>query len=45
MDLGSANGTRLNGAAEPLPAETEVPVKAGDRVHLGVWTTLTLEEA
>lgn len=45
VDLNSANGTRLNGAAEPLPAESEVPVKAGDRIHLGVWTTLTLEEA
>jgi hypothetical protein len=45
VDLNSANGTRLNGAADPLPAETEVPVKAGDRIHLGVWTTLTLEEA
>lgn len=45
VDLNSANGTRLNGAADLLPAETEVPVKAGDRIHLGVWTTLTLEEA
>ena len=45
VDLNSANGTRLNGAEEPLPAETEVPVKAGDRIHLGVWTTLALEEA
>jgi hypothetical protein len=45
VDLDSANGTRVNGAEEPLPAETEVPVKAGDRIHVGVWTTLTLEEA
>jgi len=45
VDLNSANGTRLNGSADPLPAETEVPVKAGDRIHLGVWTTLVLEEA
>lgn len=45
VDLNSANGTRLNGAADPLAAETEVPVKAGDRIHLGVWTTLTLKEA
>jgi hypothetical protein len=45
VDLNSANGTRLNGAADPLPAETEVPVKAGDRIHVGVWTTLILEEA
>jgi hypothetical protein len=45
VDLGSANGTRLNGSPDPLPPETEVPVKPGDRIHLGVWTTLTLEEA
>lgn len=45
VDLGSANGTRLNGAEDPVPVETEVPVKAGDRIHVGVWTTLTLEEA
>lgn len=44
VDLGSANGTRLNGAEQPVPIETEVPVKAGDRIHVGVWTTLTLEE-
>jgi hypothetical protein len=42
VDLNSANGTRLNGAADPVAAETEIPVKAGDRIHLGVWTTLTL---
>jgi hypothetical protein len=45
VDLNSANGTRVNGAEDPLPAETEVPVGAGDRIHVGVWTTLTLEEA
>jgi len=45
VDLNSANGTRLNGAEDPIPAETEVPVKAGDRIHLGVWTTITLEES
>ncbi|MBS2964660.1 FHA domain-containing protein [Actinocrinis puniceicyclus] len=44
VDLGSANGTRLNGAEQRLPVETEVPVNAGDRIHVGVWTTLTLEE-
>jgi FHA domain len=43
VDLGSANGTRLNDAEEPLEAETEIPVHRGDRVHLGVWTTITLQ--
>ena len=45
VDLNSANGTRLNGAEDPIPVETEIPVKPGDRIHLGVWTTLTLEES
>lgn len=44
VDLNSANGTRLNGAEDPIPAETEVPVSYGDRIHLGVWTTITLIE-
>ena len=43
VDLDSANGTRLNDAEEPLAAETEIPVKQGDRIHLGVWTTITVE--
>ena len=43
VDLGSANGTRLNGAEQPVPVETEIPVATGDRIHVGVWTTLTLE--
>ena len=43
VDLGSANGTRLNDAQEPLEAETEIPVKPGDRIHLGVWTTITVQ--
>lgn len=43
VDLGSANGTRLNDAEEPLEAETEIPVRPGDRIHLGVWTTITVQ--
>ncbi|MBR7827113.1 FHA domain-containing protein [Actinospica sp. MGRD01-02] len=43
VDLDSANGTRLNDAEEPLAAETEIPVNRGDRIHLGVWTTITLQ--
>lgn len=43
VDLGSANGTRLNDAEEPLEAETEIPIKQGDRIHLGVWTTITVQ--
>ncbi len=36
VDLGSANGTRLNGSA--LAAETPQPVRAGDRAELGGFT-------
>jgi hypothetical protein len=43
VDLGSANGTRLNDSAEPLEAETEIPVRTGDRIHLGVWTTIMIQ--
>jgi hypothetical protein len=43
VDLDSANGTRLNDSDEPLEAETEIPVRRGDRIHLGVWTTITIQ--
>jgi hypothetical protein len=43
VDLGSANGTRLNDSDEPLEAETEIPIKQGDRIHLGVFTTITVQ--
>ncbi len=41
-DLASVNGTWVNDA--PVPIEPGVPVRlaAGDRVHLGAWTTITL---
>jgi hypothetical protein len=45
VDLNSANGTRINGGVDPIPAETEVPIKAGDRIQLGGWTTITVEQA
>ncbi len=38
VDPGSANGTLLNGA-EIAPNEV-VPVRDGDRIHLGAWTEL-----
>lgn len=42
IDEGSTNGTYLNGGATRIPAEALVPLADGDRVHLGVWTTITL---
>jgi FHA domain len=40
IDPGSANGTLLNGA-ELVPGQL-VPVRDGDRIHLGAWTELRL---
>jgi FHA domain len=41
-DLGSKNGTTINGASEPLKPNTPVPVTDGDRIHLGAWTTISI---
>jgi hypothetical protein len=42
VDPGSTNGTTMNGGEEPIPVNVEVPVNDGDRIHIGVWTTITL---
>ncbi|ROP35392.1 FHA domain-containing protein [Saccharothrix texasensis] len=42
VDLGSTNGTTVNGAGTPLPPHEPHPLEPGDRVHVGAWTTLTL---
>lgn len=42
VDVGSANGTYLNTAVEPIPANTPMPLSDGDQIHLGAWTTLTV---
>ncbi|PZG18879.1 FHA domain-containing protein [Nonomuraea aridisoli] len=42
VDPGSSNGTRLNG--RPLTVNVPVRVGAGDRIHLGAWTVITLRE-
>ncbi len=41
-DLGSTNGTCLNGSDTPIPAKQPVPLQPGDRIHVGGWTTITL---
>jgi hypothetical protein len=41
-DIGSTNGTSLNGSEELLANGTEVPLADGDRIHLGAWTTITV---
>jgi len=42
IDEGSSNGTILNDDASPIRPHMLVPLKAGDRVRIGAWTTLTL---
>ena len=43
VDCGSANGTTVNDDLTRIPADTGVPLADGDRVHLGAWTTITIE--
>ena len=42
VDPGSANGTLINDAADPIETNVPVPVSDGDRIHVGAWTTITL---
>lgn len=42
VDPGSTNGTTLNDDLEPIENDVAVPVRDGDRIHVGAWTTLTL---
>lgn len=42
VDPGSANGTTLNGATEPIAINVQIPLQDGDRIHVGAWTTITI---
>jgi hypothetical protein len=42
MDVGSSNGTFLNGSDEPLAANVEFPVGDGTYINIGAWTRLTI---
>jgi FHA domain len=43
VDPGSTNGTTINGGTDPIAVNVEVPLHEGDRIHVGVWTTIRLE--
>ena len=43
VDQGSTNGTFLNTEHDPIPANQRLPLQAGDQIHIGAWTTLTME--
>jgi predicted component of type VI protein secretion system len=42
VDPGSTNGTTVNDGKEAITVNEAVPLKDGDRIHLGAWTTLTV---
>ncbi|WP_405930620.1 FHA domain-containing protein [Streptomyces sp. NBC_00827] len=42
IDKGSTNGTTVNGAEDSIDPYVPVPLKDGDRVHVGLWTTITI---
>ncbi|HVV19910.1 MAG TPA: FHA domain-containing protein [Pseudonocardiaceae bacterium] len=43
LDPGSTNGTTVNDDPEPIATDVAIPVKDGDRIHLGAWTTITIQ--
>jgi DNA-binding SARP family transcriptional activator len=45
VDEGSTNGTYLNADQDPIPANQRLPLRDGDQIHVGAWTTLTVERA
>jgi hypothetical protein len=45
VDPGSTNGTTVNGGDEPVPINVELPLGDGDRIHVGVWTTIILRRS
>ena len=42
VDPGSTNGVTMNYAEEPLRPNSPMPLRPGDCIHLGAWTTLTV---
>jgi hypothetical protein len=43
LDPGSANGTMVNGTE--IPANQQVLLRDGDRINLGAWTAITVQQA
>ena len=43
VDLDSSNGTYLNDDPDPIAANQPVPLADGDRIHVGAFTTLTVQ--
>jgi hypothetical protein len=45
IDQDSTNGTTLNGGPEPIAPHMPIPLADGDRIHIGAWTTVTVQRA
>jgi FHA domain len=43
VDCGSANGTSVNSDPARILPDTPVTLEHGDHIHLGAWTTITIE--
>jgi pSer/pThr/pTyr-binding forkhead associated (FHA) protein len=43
VDLGTENGITVNG--QDVPSGNSVPLRPGDRIHLGAWTKITITRA
>ena len=43
VDQDSTNGTTMNDDSTPLKAAVPTPLEDGDRIHIGAWTTITLQ--
>ncbi|MFD3743390.1 FHA domain-containing protein [Nocardia sp. NPDC058633] len=41
-DLGSTNGTSLDGAETPIAPQQAVALREGSRIHVGGWTTIAI---
>ncbi|MFE5474358.1 FHA domain-containing protein [Nocardia sp. NPDC056541] len=41
-DLGSTNGTSLDGAESPITPQQAVALREGSRIHVGGWTTIAI---
>lgn len=44
IDPGSTNGTTINGTAESVDHNVEVPLNDSDRIYVGAWTVIILQK-
>jgi FHA domain len=42
VDPGSTNGTMINDDDKPIAVNVAIPLRDGDRIHIGAWTTITV---